>query len=132
MADCQACICPFFFASGDGRADFGLNPLTRVVRIVVIKIRFDVLRVIHVAMITLTVVFPHNLPIGRHVVVHDLGDLCPFQTLRPCHTIDRRCCIFELRRIIRERHIHQTRNLMNRSAQQSQARLIDFRLHATA
>ena len=55
------------------------NARDGVIRIVVVEISLDVLGVVDVAVITLAVIFPDELPVGVDVKVHDLGDLgaCP-------------------------------------------------------
>ena len=55
-----------------------------------IEVRFDVLRVIHVAVVALAVVFPDDFPVRGHIVVDDFGDLRAFEALRPGDAIDRR------------------------------------------
>ena len=47
----------------------------RVVVVVVIEVCANVLWVIHIAVITLAIVFPDKFPVGLNLVVHRAGDL---------------------------------------------------------
>ena len=105
MAHGQAGRRPFFFAAGHRLLDPRLDPLARVIRVVVVEICFDVLRMIDVAVVTLAVVLPHELPIRRHVVVDDLRHLGPVESLRPDERLDRSRRRAEIRRIIAQRNV---------------------------
>src|SRR5437879_67590 len=64
---------PLLFASRHGGSHLPANARGQVVCVVMVEVGFDVLRVIEIAVVTFTVVFPHKLPVGVDQIIHGLG-----------------------------------------------------------
>ena len=54
-----------------------------IVSVVMVEVGFDVLRVVHIAVVAFPVVLPDQLPVGIHLEIHDFGHLATRQALRP-------------------------------------------------
>ncbi len=57
------------------------HALDGIVSVVVVKVGFDVLRVVNVAVVALAIVLPNQFPVGMNVEVHDLSHFGAGQSL---------------------------------------------------
>ena len=113
----------------------GLNALVhggrRVVGVVMVKIRLDVLRMIHVAVVAFAVVFPYHLPVCSNLVINNLCHLRLTHPLRAHDLGHRLARSGEIRRRVREANKKHPLQILQMRGQQAKFIAIDF-MHAPA
>ena len=93
VGDGQTLLTPPLLALFGLVGDFGHQLRRGVVGVEMIVVGLDVLRMVEVAVVTLSVVFPDEFPVGAHGVVDRPGDLCAIDTL----WLEPKCISFHLR-----------------------------------
>src|SRR5206468_8008838 len=104
----------------------------RIIRVVVIEVGFDILRMIKVAVVTLAVVFPDQLPVRLDEVIDGPGHLRAVQPLRLQQRGQSLIRWFDRNRFLSKRNENQTSNLASVNSMQPELRLVEVWLHPTA
>ena len=101
-----------------------------VIRIVMIEIGFDVLRVVDVAMVAFAIVFPDQFPICIYEVIDGASNFSVFKTLGPRQFSKYFISQIKIRRVRAERNEEQTFGFPQFNPAQPESGFIERVLHA--
>ena len=103
-----------------------------VVGVEMIVVGLDVLRMVEVAVVTLSVVFPDEFPVGAHGVVDRPGDLCAIDALWLEHRLQLLAGRAKIDRAIIEVYENEAAQILRRHRHQAKRVAVQLLVHSAA
>src|SRR6266850_3412065 len=109
-----------------------LDPVSRIVGVIMIEVGLDILRMVRVAMVAFAIIFPHNLPIRVDGIIDNLCHPGAAKSLRTRHGAEHFLRPSELGWMRRKAEVNQSFDFFDRDLMKTQLRFVEVLLHSAA